>query len=477
MKYLLLLIILCIQIGASAYTLPDLEGDNGLSPWQEHELGEEFFKYVKTYLPLVHDPLAVDYINQLGFRLVAASEDSEQAFYFFIVKNGEINAFAGPGGYVGINAGLILFSETEGELASVIAHEISHVTQHHFARAMEQSKGRTLATVGAMLAAIFIGNPDLAAGAATGGIAGTVQSDISYTQSQEKEADRAGIALLYKAGFDPNDMAQMFALMQKRNYDGSPVQFEFLSDHPFFSSRIADAQALAAHYPARTDVSSLTYFLVQARLACALTADPKTFLKNTDIQLKNNPTQPVLQYAHALAFNLNDNFSASAALLQHLIEQNPDELFYPYTLAEVEIHAGQLKAALSTLKALNQAYPDDYAVMALYGQTLITAHRAAEAARFLKDYFSEYEKNINYLELYSQALGQARKLADAYQMRARAYVILGQKQAAIAQIETALQLKNLSAYDKTLLTSFLHNLQHDFRLNTKPSSKNKLIPS
>ena len=215
---LLLAALITFAVPARAHAqnlnLPDLGGvaDIALSPQAERRLGESIMRDIRRDPDYVEDPEVTDYLDTLGDRLVNALPGANQDFEFFAVRDPAINAFALPGGFVGVNTGLINIADNESELASVLAHEITHVTQRHIARLLSQQQQMQLPTMAAMVAAILLGNsrPDLAAGAAAAVGAGNVQAQIRYTRSYEQEADRIGFQRLVAAGFDPQGMPEFF---------------------------------------------------------------------------------------------------------------------------------------------------------------------------------------------------------------------------------------------------------------------------
>ena len=195
-----------------------------LSPAEERALGEAFMREVRSRLTIVEDPQVEEYVQSLGYRLVAASDRRHLGFTFFVVEDESVNAFAAPDGFVGVNSGLILATRTESELASVLAHEVAHVTQRHIARAIADADRMNIPTLAAIAAAILVGagNTDVGQAAAATVIGSTVQRRINFTRRNEMEADRVGIRMLAGAGFDPREMARFFEKLQNASrYSGA----------------------------------------------------------------------------------------------------------------------------------------------------------------------------------------------------------------------------------------------------------------
>ena len=214
----MLIVLQTISIPVSASNLPDMGNSAELlmSPEDEKRIGLEFMRQVRQQLKLEDDVISNEYIQHLGNKLASQIDTRGQTFTFFIVSDPSINAFAGPGGFIGVHTGLILSAKTEGELASVLAHEIAHVVQQHLLRSMESSQGMSLATFGAIVAAMVLGG-QVGEAVFASTIAGTTQSQLSYSRAHEQEADRVGIEMLSRAHYDPNDMPNFFETLQKQN--------------------------------------------------------------------------------------------------------------------------------------------------------------------------------------------------------------------------------------------------------------------
>jgi predicted Zn-dependent protease len=257
---------------AFSQALPDLGsvGDVVLSAQTERRLGESIVRDIRFRDPAyLDDPEIVDYLAALGGRLVRANPAARQDFEFFAMRDNVVNAFALPGGFVGVNTGLINLADTESELASVLAHEIAHVSQRHIARMLGQEQQLQMPVLAAIAAAILLGraHPDLASGAVVAAQAGAVQSSLSYSRDFEREADRVGLQTLEAAGFDPRAMAVFFEKLQRsmRVADDGSVP-GWLRTHPMTVERIADAQNKAAAMPYRQHVDALDFHLVRAKL-------------------------------------------------------------------------------------------------------------------------------------------------------------------------------------------------------------------
>jgi len=221
LPFLCLCLFLCVPAWPEVTTLdlPDIGDSTGgiLSPEFERRLGQAFLSQVRKQADIVSDPEINNYIESIGYRLVSQSDNNEQQFTFFVINDPLINAFAAPGGIVGINSGVVMNARSESELAGVVAHEIAHVTQKHMARSVEMSKQMSIPTLAAMLGAILVAtqNPEAGQAALMAVQGASAQARINFTRANEQEADRIGIQLLVRAGFDPHGMAGFFRRLQQ----------------------------------------------------------------------------------------------------------------------------------------------------------------------------------------------------------------------------------------------------------------------
>jgi predicted Zn-dependent protease len=232
--------------------LPDFgtPADAALSKTREAQIGRGVMLQLRNAGVVVDDPFLTEYVSTLGSQLASHTNDGEFDFNFFLVNDDRINAFALPGGFIGVNAGLVLASETESELAGVLAHEISHVTQRHIARAAYDNQRTSIMSMAAMLAALVLGaaadmGGDAMQGVVTASQALAAQRQINFTRSHEHEADRVGIELLSGAGFDPNGMSGFFEKLGRRYSSTSLYVPELLQTHPVTADRVAEARGRA----------------------------------------------------------------------------------------------------------------------------------------------------------------------------------------------------------------------------------------
>jgi len=406
-----------------------------VSPQAEAALGARMMAEAHERLDLNRDPEISAYVDRLGARLAeAVDEPPFEQFTFFLVHDDTLNAFAAPGGYIGIHSGLLQAADNEAQLASVLAHEIAHVTQRHLAKAFAANQRNQYKTLAAVVAGIILAseNPQAAEAAVATGQASEAQRRINYTRANEYEADRLGIRLLARAGFDAGAMASMFEILQATGgSDGAP---EFLRTHPLSGNRIAEAKNRAARMEqgdARRD--SLAFHLIKRRIAVVRTDNPDRLAQRWAQQ--EPPATSFAASAHTYGLALLDlrREAPERAIerLQRLRERSPDERHYGAALARAHAASGDRAAALEVWRHLDALYPRSFPVAALGADLL----REAKSPRAAMDHL------IDYLRRDPRAPGPAwRKLAqvaDAADDPVSRHEALGEYYARTARLDEA----------------------------------------
>ena len=274
-----------------------------VSPQQEYQLGRAWLALLRSQVSQLNDPQLKDYVETSVYKLVETSQVNDRRLEFILINSPQLNAFAAPGGIIGVNGGLFLNAQTEGEYASVLAHELAHLSQRHFARGVEAQQRMQVPMMAALLAGIVIA----AAGAGDAGIAtiaGTqaaaIQEQRRFSRQNEQEADRIGILNLEKAGYDPRSMPTMFErLMRQYRFDAKPP--EFLLTHPVTESRIADTRNRAEQARQGGTEDSLRYQLIRARVQLTYEESPGLAAKRFRAQLDENPKNDIARYGLAIA--------------------------------------------------------------------------------------------------------------------------------------------------------------------------------
>jgi beta-barrel assembly-enhancing protease len=429
---------------ADTVDLPSIGDAAGgvLSAEQERRLGEAFMRSVRQHLRVIDDPQVNEYLQSLGYQLVAHSDDQSQEFTFFLVENASINAFAAPGGFIGVHSGLVLAAESESELAAVLAHEIAHVTQRHMARTYEAAGRLNLPMAAAVLAAILIGSRDgqLGEAAIAAAAAGSAQYQINFTRAHEQEADRIGMQLLARAGFDPFAMPAFFERMQQssRYYGSVP---ELLRTHPVTSNRIADSTARAEQLTKRQVPDSLAYHLMQARLQALTEPDPRKAVRLFEERLKAGQyrSEPATRYGHALALLAAGRLEDARGHIEELVRQDPDRIGYRIALADVELASGNAAAAQSQYSRTLELYPNNYPLTVHYAEALLRTGNARQALDLLRAYTRARPATAEVHRLTSRAAGQVGELTEAHRAMAEFHYLNGRTDAAIEQLTQALR--------------------------------------
>jgi predicted Zn-dependent protease len=446
--------------------LPDF-GDASsatLSPAEEREIGALLMRQIRAQLPVIDDPEVEAYIQSLGYQLVSSGAWGSSDFYFFVIADREVNAFAIPGGYVGINSGLITTTESESELASVVAHEIAHVTQRHIARAIAAAEGTQYATLAGVLAGLLIGivSSDAGQAAVIGATAAGAQSQINFTRANEKEADRVGIQMLAAAGYDPRAMPTIFEKLDlaSRYYTRPP---EFLSTHPVTTSRISDSRGRAEQYPYRQVPNTQGYELTRAKLRVLTTHNPRRLLAEFELELKEDRAtgRSATLYGRALVLaELGENDRAQQEL-RKLIAAHPERVRFRVALASQELAAENPKRALATFRDAYGLFPDSKQLVRSYVDALLRNGQGRLALKILDDYSRIYGKGAALYRLEAEAYRQIGKVMDSRMALAEHYYHSGELDAAIHQLQLAANEPGGDFYQNSRLDARLRELESE----------------
>lgn len=456
---------------AAEVRLPDIgdPANSVFSAADDRALGDAFMREVRAHVAVIDDPEVEAYIQGLGDRLTAHLRGPSGAFHYFVVRDRSINAFAGPGGHIGVNSGLILLTESESELASVLAHETAHVTQHHIARGIVNARRSNIPALAGLLAAIVIGIKNPQAGRATlAGLTGlNAQRRINFTRSNELEADRVGMQILHDSGFDANAMPVFFERLQN-TYRFTRRPPAFLLDHPVTGERIADARARAAQFPYRQYVDSAAYALVRAKLRVITASDPRTALRYFAGQAKDQGGDAGLasRYGRALALARTGESAAANALLDELIKEKPQRIAFRLARADNELRSGDGARAVARYAAVFRLYPDDAAVVRGYANALVQMRRAKQAVRVLLDYRHVHALSAPLLRLLAKAYQATGQVAESKLALAEQFYKNGDLDAAIRQLELGRRSPG-DYYVRSKIDARIESLRQEQILRTK----------
>jgi predicted Zn-dependent protease len=381
------------MLGLGFYT--QLHGDEGLpllgenaaiNIERERQIGVQFYRHLLNRGLVETNPILNRYINELGARLLSGIENRVRDYTFFIVKDFGFNAFAVPGGFIGVNIGLITRAQNQHQLASVLAHEIAHVRLMHSLQLMQKSSELSTASILALLAGLLVGsyNSELGSALIFGSTAGSQQAIINFTRENEYEADRLGIELMKNGNFDSQGMVDFFRLMQRIAGSSEFQNIEYLRTHPVHANRIAEAESrVTLMAPGQMDPD---YFLMFRDYLEYFSADHLN-------QFGSN-------YRKALGQIKVGQYELADQTLRYLYQQDSENIWYGYAFAENLEHLGQLDQAEQVYRELLEIFPDEFAFSLRLLRLLKSAGKFESslviARRLEKRY--PYNKNV-YVEL------------------------------------------------------------------------------
>jgi len=406
--------------GADDIKIPDMgsPADAILNKSQEAQIGRAIMRSIRMSGQLVEDPQITEYINEIGHRIAAQTNDGDHEFTFFVVNDPRINAFALPGGYIGVHTGLIDASRNEDELAGVLAHEVAHVTQRHIARSIHASSRQSVLSTALMLGALILGAAGGDADAVQAGMAiaqGTAaQQQINFTRSNEYEADRIGIGALAQAGFDPHGMSSFFEVMSRQQLSAPDERMpEFLRTHPVTSARIAEARTRSAAYPRVSTSDSTNYGLVQARLRVAgfdTSEQAVSYFERRDYE---NQTD-VERYGRAVAYQRAGRDYEARRIFEYLVEKDKKVIAFHIGLGQSQLALEQYSAGQRTFDEAVDLFPRNVPLVIHYGELLLQLGKAEQAHTMLLDLMNNVPPTPEQVRLIARAASMAGEGAEAY---------------------------------------------------------------
>ncbi|MCL7461591.1 M48 family metalloprotease [Pseudomonas sp. NW5] len=410
-----------------------------VSPEQEHQLGRAWLSMLRGQVRTLDDPLLSDYVERSVYRLAETSQLEDRRLVFVLLDSPQLNAFAVPGGVVGVNGGLFLHAETEGEYASVMAHELAHLSQRHFARGLEEQRRLQVPLMAAMLAGVVAA----AAGAGDAGIAAiastqaaAIQAQRSFSRQNEQEADRIGLLNLQRAGFDPRSMPDMFERLV-RQYRYSRVPPEFLLTHPLSESRVADTRNRAEQLPASGRQDSLEYQRMRARLQLHYETTPGLALRRFRARLDENAQDAAARYGLALAHSRAGQSAEARRELQTLLSESPEEPLYHLALIELDIAGNRLTDAAQRLNRLLARQPSSYPLRRQQAQLQLKQGQVREAERTLDTLLADRPGDSALWYLQAETRGLSGNIIGVHQARAEYFALVGDYPQALEQLDFA----------------------------------------
>jgi beta-barrel assembly-enhancing protease len=457
---------------ASGINLPKLgdAADEDLPLSLERRIGEEIYRDYLASGSVLEDPEVQDYVWQVASRLTRSSNANGYDFNFFVVRNPQINAFALPGGFIGLHTGLIAAAQSEAELASVLGHEIAHVTQRHLARMLSKQKQGTVLTLATLVLAALAArsNPEAAFGVLA--LGDTIQTGnlLSFSRDAEREADRIGFDMLTQAGFDSSGMPAFFMRLQQANRLNESKAPEYARTHPITQDRINDIQLRAKQTRYKQTADSIEYLFVRSKLQ-ALSDDSVDGLArskiNFEVALRDKTTNSEIGSMYGLAYTayLQRNYPLVEKTLADLKKKLGVQHAALDNLAvEAMMGAGLYDKALENVRTARLRFPQSRALTQAYAKVLLQLKQFEVARRFLEDQTVLNRGDHQLLALLAKAYDGLGLTAQAHKASSERYELLGALKEAISQLEFAQKAANTDFYLASQIDAKLRELRQTF---------------
>ncbi len=427
--------------------LPDMgsAADTVLTREQEREIALSVIEQFRNAGRLVTDPEINEYVANLGRRLAYRAQNGDHQFHFFVVKASSINAFALPGGYIGVHTGLLEVTANESELAGVLAHEIAHVTQNHISRQIQAMRGTSIMTMATMLAALLVGGlmgggGDFMQGALMAGTGLAQQQQINFTRAHEHEADRIGIGTLYAAGFDPRGLPSFFETMSRAESLSVKAIPEILRTHPVNVNRIAEARARITPDMIRNVDNSLNYYLARAQAQLLGSESPDEALRAFRSRPLTETEADVGRfYGQGLALLGMGRADEAQSVLNNLLAEYPDSIPLRIAVARASAAAGETRSARKIFEDALALFPGNMSLGHRYAEALLAEGQAPMARDLLMDYLLDDRMNLETMRLLAQASGESGRMADAHYYMAEYQLMRRNLNSAHTQLQLALK--------------------------------------
>lgn len=460
-----------------------------LSPAVEMRLGQRIMADMRKQPQYLHDVVLHDYLQGIIQRLTpaadaAAEPDAPHRFELFLLRDATFNAFALPGGFMGVHTGLVEDARAEAQLAAVFAHELSHITQRHIAQRLARAGGDNLLSIGSLVLAILAGasgNGQAAEGLALGGQAAAMDRALRFSRNNERDADRVGTGILRAAGYPPQAMASMLERLQNMSRLDNADVYAFLQDHPLTSERIADAEARGGNQPLPPD-HSLRFWLMNAR-ARMLTFTHADDLRRLAAELADKPAEfPAQQaawaYGQALALQAVGQKDAASLALQRADASAAgftpkDRLPLDIERGEMLLAGQQAAQALALARQLRRTDPGSRAALHLQARALLAMPDKQAARDFLREQTVLHPHDIQMWKWLAQAYSETGEFAAQHRATGEAYALEGNMEGAILQLKIAQRTPGANYFEASIIDARLLALQQQWKLDKR---LDKLLP-
>ncbi len=425
--------------------LPDIGANpiGSVSTREEYRLGQTWLRLFRRQSPIDSEPVVNYYIKSLLSKLAGHSALNQQKLSLVIVDNPTINAFAVPGGIIGVHTGLFVFAENEQQFASVLSHELAHLSQRHYARAVQQQRNQNIPTMAALLGSLVIlattdGDAGMAALTATQ--AARLDSQLRFSRSFEQEADRIGMNILINADMNPHSIAEMFEnMLRASRYSQRPP--EFLLTHPITERRIADARNRSLQYPLRQYAHNIDYQLVRAQVLFRQEKTVPQAIKRFQSELSGvNISNEGSRYGLILALTADKQYAAAMKHLELLLQKHPDNPMLSIAESRIAVASGQLQLAVNVTMSALQRAPDNYPLIIHYSELLVAQNKMQESAELLRKLSVKHGSDPHIWYLLAETEGLAGNIVGVHQARAEYFILIGDFEQASRQLKNALRL-------------------------------------
>lgn len=433
------------HLSASELQLPDLgDASSGLiSPQQEQVLGQQWLRMFRAQVPTSEDPFFQSYTEKLIAQLSTYSQLDNKRLDVLIIENPTLNAFAVPGGIIGIQTGLFRYAKTEQQLSSVIAHELAHLSQRHYARQVEKQKNNAIPTLAAILAGIVIaaaGNADAGMAAISVAQASALDAQLRFSRKVEQEADRIGMETLIRAQMSPYAMVEMFEEMMKiTRYQRRPP--EFLLTHPITESRVNDSQLRAQRYPVTQIPLSPEYQLIRTRAKVIHEINDRQIVSEfRSLMEQSSGKSATARYGLALSLIRAGQYKDAKKTITPLVIHEPHNIYYSSALAVAEAEADNFEAAESTIKPLLKRYPNSHPLNVRLAEILMKSGQYQRCEEVLLKHVKRRPKDSYVWYLLAETHGLAGNILEVHTARAEYFILNGLYDKAEIHLKHALKM-------------------------------------
>ncbi|MCI5107613.1 MAG: M48 family metalloprotease [Pseudomonadales bacterium] len=413
---------------------------------QEYRMGQQFLSQIRRSAPTIPDALLNDYLEFVTYKLASRSQLQDHRLSFVIIDSEELNAFAAPGGVIGVNTGLFINARSEAEFASVMAHEIAHVSQRHFARGVDEAQAGRIPQLGALLASVLImATSDASHGTAaiTAAQGMAVENQLRFSRSNEAEADRIGQDTMFNAGFDPDAMSSLFERLMAVNRFGRRPP-EFLLSHPLTESRIADSRGRATRYPEREYDPNLEYQFMRARVLGHYAEDKAAHVLESERAFESSSNefeQDANRYALAIAYWENEQYAEANQTLAPLLDKYPNRITLAVTQAEFFTAQNEPVQAQQFLQRHLQINPNNHPLTMAFVDALLENRQYQRAAEMMEQHSKNRPNDHHLWYQLAETWGQAGDISKVHQARAEYFRLLADYRRAREQLQFALRIE------------------------------------